>query len=200
MMRLNTKLLLTVYLTFASILNVSGQDGFIESEAFMTTAFNGNQLNAKSDNAIVVVQESADVIKVRVNFDSFSTGSDSLDQWFSSLRGKFFWYSGTLPAESILALNQENTSEFESSGKLGFSDRVNTDVTVPMAALKLAGTQGLLQGINSWSDIRISCTFNIDPVAMGIKLKDQPLTEPVSIVIRVGRINPYVFGQPDITK
>lgn len=199
-MRLKYKLLLTVCLTVASMLNVSGQDGFIESEAFMTTVFNGTPLNAKSDNAIVVVQESSDVINVRVNFDSFTTGADSLDQWFSSLRGKYFWYSGNIPAETIMSLNQENTSEFESNGKLGFSDRVNTDVTVPMAAIKLAGTQGLLQGVNAWSDIRISCTFNIDPALMGIKLKDQPLTEPVSVVIRVGRVNPYVFGQPDITK
>lgn len=199
-MRLKLKLLLTSCLFFTSIRSASSQDGFIESEAFMTTSYNGVQLNAKTDNAIVVVQESAGVISVRIPFDGFISGTDSLDRWLYSLRGKFFWYTGTIPVEPILQLNQENSFEFESSGKLGFSDRVNADVTVPMAAMKLAANQGLLQGVNVWSDTRISCTFNVDPALMGLKLKDQPLTDPVSIVIRVGRINPYVFGQPDITK
>jgi hypothetical protein len=176
------------------------QDAFIQSQAFMTTTYQGQQINATSEDAILVVQESSGVINIRIGFDGFQTGTDSLDRWLYSLRGKFFWFSGTIPAEQVQALDQENSIEFESNGTLGFTDRITADATIPMAAMKLAPTQGLLNGLNAWSDIRIACTFNIDPVVLGLKLKDATLQDPLVVAIKIGRVNPYVMGQRDITK
>jgi hypothetical protein len=176
------------------------QSQLVESQVYLNTLYNGQSINATANNALVVVQESQGLVNIRIDLNSFQSGIDSLDQWMQTLRNRYFWYSGTLPAEQLVSLNPESSLEFQSSGTFGFADKSSKEMSVPMAAMRLAPGQGFYEGRDVWGQLRLAFTISVDPDDFGLQLKDSALQEPLLISVKSGRINPFVMGQRDITK
>lgn len=178
----------------------SAQSQLVESQVYITTRYDGQSINASASNALIVAQESQGVINIRIDLNNFRSGIDSLDEWMTTLRNRYFWFSGTLPAEQLVSLNPESSLEFQSSGILGFADKASKDMTVPMAVMRLAPGQSFYEGRDVWGQLRIAFTISADPADFGLQIKDSALQEPLLIAVKAGRINPYTMGQRDITK
>jgi phosphotransferase system HPr-like phosphotransfer protein len=187
-------------LIFCQPISSFSQTQLVESQVYLTTNYNSQSINATSSSGLIMVQESQGIVNVRIDLMAFQSGVDSLDQWMKTLRNRFFWFSGTLPADQIVNLKPGGSLEFQSSGTLGFADKASKDMNVTMAVMRLAAGQSVYQGRDVWGQIRIAFTFSADPDDFGLQIKDSALQEPLLIAVKAGRINPFVMGQRDITK
>ncbi len=151
-----------------------------------------------SELCYIQLDEHSQEIRIFLNFATFRTDHDSIDEWLHKTEHKILRYKGHFPIESLTSSSNYAPREILSSGTL----HINHAHHHCNIKFTLINVENSLHTNNSSANtdhhIKISFSIEIPPDRYRVNFKHHSIINPIHIDVTNGEINRFVSGMVNI--
>jgi hypothetical protein len=133
--------------------------------------------------------ENSSNLYLKVDFESFKVGQDSIDDWLDDLSGSFLYFKARLPDGFFLGLSNHNHKTEKLNGRVflnGIWQNQSMEITVYSSenSIMTSNTNG-----NAFDNYKVNFSLSISPREFKLHKKPHHLRKTIFIGVALGRIN-----------
>lgn len=165
------------------------QAQIISSNTYIRTCINKIECASISNSSLLFYDENKNCLYLKVDFNNFKTGEDSLDSWLDDLSETSLYYKVTFPPENFLGLSNNKQKNFTLKGQTYLNGIwKNQEVEMSLYSSENSITSASNIG-NKYDNFKVNFSLSIVPQDFKIQNKTHGLKETIFIGIALGRIN-----------
>ncbi|MFN7912570.1 MAG: hypothetical protein ACK5QC_12160 [Bacteroidota bacterium] len=165
------------------------QQDVVSSNIYIQTCIDKTQCSSINSAGYLFYDESKQHIYLKVDFNKFKTGEDSVDYWLKDLTETYLMVKGPLASESFLGLSNNNHKTHRLAAQVfinGIWQTQNIDVTIFSAENSILAHNAFGTNYNKY---KLNFSINIVPKDFKIHKKSQHLKKTIFLGVALGRVN-----------
>lgn len=187
------KLILLLLATQAS--NFLFAQEILSSSTYIKTCIQKTECSSIGNSSIMFYDQSKASLYLRLDFNKFRFGQDSVDYWLDDLSATFLYFKIDFPQENFAGLIKHQLKTFKLNGQIylnGIWQNQTIEVTVFCSDNSVFSSTN--SGQNPYENYKLNMSFNILPKDFNIHKKPHHLKKVIFVGVALGRIN---LLQPD---
>jgi len=180
--------LFILLLTFATVTNSRAQS-IISSNTYIQACLDKTQCSAINNSSYLFYDENSSNLFLKIDFASFKTGQDSIDDWLNDLTGTFLYFKAPLQQEAFRGLSNHNHKTVTLNGQLflnGLWRNKSIELTLFTSDNSIISTN---TNGNLYDDVKANFSFSISPKDYKLHKKAHHLRKSIFVAISLGRFN-----------
>lgn len=168
---------------------IDAQQDVVSSNIYIQTCIDKTQCSSINSAGYLYYDESKQQIYLKVDFNKFKTGEDSVDYWLKDLTETFLIVKASLNTESFLGLSNNNHKTYKLAAQVfinGIWQTQNIDVTIFSAENSILAHNAFG---NNYNKYKLNFSINIVPKDFKIHKKSQHLKKTIFLGVALGRVN-----------
>lgn len=180
--------LFTLLLLITVVLTTRAQN-IISSNTYIQACIDKTQCSAINNSSYLFYDENGSNLYLKIDFATFKTGQDSIDDWLNDLTGTFLYFKAPLDQEAFKGLSNHNHKTLQLHGEL-FLNGVwhNKTVEITMFASDNSIMNTTTNG-NLYDQVKTNFSFSIAPRDFKLHKKPHHLRKSIFVAISLGRFN-----------
>ena len=184
-----------IYLiTFFFFLKLQAQE-INPSITYIKTCIEKTQCSSINNSSFLFYDELKAQFYLKVDFNKFKTGQDSIDYWLTDLTESFLYFKAPFAIENFSGLSNHNHKSFKLNGQVFFNGIWhNQSIDLSLFATE----NGTLSHANSgklFEQLKVNFSLSIVPKDFKIHKKPHHLRKTIFIGVALGHINQLQQGQ-----
>jgi hypothetical protein len=172
-----------------SIISLFNQAQIISSNTYIRTCINKLECASISNSSLLFYDENKNSLYLKIDFNNFKTGQDSLDNWLDDLSETALYYKAPFPPENFLGLSNNQHKNFTLRGQT-YMNGVWLDQTIELSLYSSENSITSASNIgNNFDNYKVNFSLSVVPKDFKLHKKPHHLTETIFIGIALGRIN-----------
>ncbi len=184
-------------IAFIFCLNLHAQD-ISPSVTYIKTCIEKTQCSSINNSSLLFYDESKAQFYLKIDFNKFKTGQDSIDYWLADLTESFLYFKAPFAIESFSGLSNHNHKTFKLNGQIFFNGIWHSQ----SIDLSLFATEnGTLSYANSgklFEQLKVNFSLSISPKDFKIHKKAHHLRKTIFIGVALGHVNALQQGQQQL--
>lgn len=168
------------------------------SVTYIKTCIEKTQCSSINNSSFLFYDESKGQFYLKVDFNRFKTGQDSIDYWLADLTESFLYFKAPFAIESFSGLSNHNHKTFKLNGQVFFNGIWHNQ----SIELSLFSTEsGTLSQANSgkiFEQLKVNFSLSIVPKDFKIHKKAHHIRKTIFIGVALGHINQLQQGQQSL--
>lgn len=180
------KVLIILGLSLISLLHKAQ---IISSNTYIRTCINKLECASISNSSLLFYDENKNSLYLKVDFNNFKTGEDSLDNWLDDLSETALYYKAPFPPENFLGLSNNQQKNFTLKGQT-YLNGIWLDQIVELSLYSSENSITSASNIgNNYDNYKVNFSISVVPKDFKLHKKPHHLTETIFIGLALGRIN-----------
>lgn len=180
------KVLIILGLSLISLLHKAQ---IISSNTYIRTCINKLECASISNSSLLFYDENKNSLYLKVDFNNFKTGEDSLDNWLDDLSETALYYKAPFPPENFLGLSNNQHKNFTLKGQT-YLNGIWLDQIVELSLYSSENSITSASNIgNNYDNYKVNFSISVVPKDFKLHKKPHHLTETIFIGLALGRIN-----------
>lgn len=181
---------IAVLLSLSVLVNMLSAQGVVSSSAYIQTCIQKTNCFSTNNTSYLFYDDAKEELVLKIDFNKFKVGQDSLDEWMEDLSGSNFYFVGHLNKRDVLHLGANESRSFKINGSIifnGVTQAVSTEVI-----LFLANENGILSQKtidNTFDAYRVNFGLSFLPKDFKLHKRPHHLTKIITIGVAAGRVN-----------
>jgi hypothetical protein len=170
----------------------------ISSNTYIRTCIDKTECSSINNASYLFYDENNNTLYLKVDFNTFKSGQDSIDDWLEDLTGTFLFYKVSFPKEEFIGLSNHRHKTLKLNGQVylnGIWHNQSVDLTLFSTenSIMTSNTNG-----NSYDDYKVNFSLSLAPKDFKLHKKPHHLRKTIFIGIALGRINLLQSGAQQI--
>lgn len=181
------------------VLSLRGfSQSIISSNTYIQTCIDKTQCSSINNASYLFYDENSNSLFLKVDFNTFKTGQDSIDDWLDDLTGSFLYYKVSFPAEEFRGLSNHKHKTLKLNGQIflnGIWQNQSVDLTIYSSE---NGIMNTTTNGNNYDHYKVNFSVSLAPKDFKLHKKPHHLRKTIFIGIALGRINQLIPGSPHV--
>lgn len=161
----------------------------ISSNTYIRTCIDKTECSSINNASYLFYDENNNTLYLKVDFNTFKSGQDSIDDWLEDLTGTFLYYKVSFPQEEFRGLSNHRHKTLTLNGQVylnGIWHNQSVDLTLFSTenGMMTSNTNG-----NHYDDYKVNFSLSISPKDFKLHKKPHHLRKTIFIGIALGRVN-----------
>lgn len=177
-----------IALFFSCILNARSQS-IISSNTYIQACIDKTQCSVINNSSNLFYDENGSNLYLKIDFGTFKSNLDSIDDWLGDLTGTFLYFKAQLPQEAFKGLNNHVHKTLRLNGQLylnGIWHNKTIEITLFSTENSIMSTT---TNGNLYDDIKTNFSFAISPKDFKLHKKPHHLKKTIFVGVSLGRFN-----------
>jgi hypothetical protein len=164
------------------------------SNTYIRTCLSDIECSSINSSSFLFYDEAKGKFYIKIDFNRFKTGVDSVDFWLEDLDDTYFYFKASMPVENLPRLSTYNRRAFKLAGQSymnGVWRPMTLDLTVFRAEKDMMSNT---TSADNYQAYRVNFNLKIVPKDYGINKKPQRLSNVIFIGVGSGQINALAPG------
>lgn len=171
----------------------------VSSSTYIKTCIDKTECSSISNSSYLFYDQSKGALYLKLDFNKFRTGEDSVDYWLDDLKETNLYFKVDFPQENFTGLTNHQHKTYKLNGQVflnGIWHHQSIDITIYSSENSIASNTN--SGQNIYDNYKINTSFNILPKDFKINKKPHHLKKIIFVGIALGRINQLLPEQQAI--
>lgn len=189
----------TFLILFISLCSTLSSQRLMNSTVHLQTCYHNKECFSVAESGMIYYDETSHWLYLKLDFNKFKLGNDTLDEWLDDLDENFLYYKAQVAPEQFPSLSNHNSRQFKVNGFVK-ANGVMHERKGEMAVYEISEQSMLyVNNDNKYFDhLRIILALNVIPKEHGIDKKKHHLKKTIYVQISQGYINLIKPGMESI--
>lgn len=162
----------------------------ISSSVYIQTCINKTNCFSVNNSAYIFYDDTKEELTLKIDFNKFRTGSDTLDHWMEDLSGSMFYFVAHVDRADFVNLDNNTSETVKMVGDIYFND-MTQNITTELVMFQTSDHGMLSQKTNdnTYDTYRVNFGLSFLPKDFKIHKGEHNLKELITIGVAAGRIN-----------